>query len=87
MFDIAAALHLLFQGKVKSALAVFEAYRDFLKMSSSYRKIRQENLRRTIHTPSAGIYRGSMILAYYLRNKRTYTALFPKGSVATRNEK
>lgn len=86
LFDLLAAVHLLLQGKVKSFLAVFKAYRDFLRMKASYKEVRQENLRRTKVTDIPGLYRGSMILSYYLRNKRTYSSLISNNKVATRSE-
>ena len=86
ILDFLALLHLLMVGKVKSSFAVVEAYRDFLKMRSSYLENRRENLRLTLNGNLPGEYRKSILIAYYLRNKRTYDSLFRQGDDAIQNE-
>jgi GT2 family glycosyltransferase len=86
MLDLLATVHLLIQGKVKSSQAVVEAYHDFWKMRPTYRDLRQENLLLTTVSELPGEYRRSILIAYYLRNKRTYGSLFRKGDDAIRNE-
>jgi hypothetical protein len=86
MFDLLALLHLLMQGKVKSSIAIVDAYRDFLLMRRSYREKREENLLLTKKTLLPGEYRRSILIAYYLRNKKTYNALFRDRQKAIRNE-
>ena len=78
IFDLLAAVHLLIQGKVRSSISVVKAYRDFLKMRSSYSHQRRENMRLTTNINLPGTYRESILMAYYLRNKRTYASLFGK---------
>ena len=78
IFDLLAAVHLLMQGKFRSSISVVKAYRDFLKMRSSYSRKRKENLQKTLHVNLPGTYPGSILMAYYLRNKRTYASLFGK---------
>jgi len=78
IFDFMAAVHLLIQGKVRSSISVVKAYRDFLKMRSSYSHQRRENMRLTTNINLPGTYRESILMAYYLRNKRTYASLFGK---------
>jgi len=78
IFDLLAAVHLLIQGKVRSSISVVKAYRDFLKMRSSYSHQRRENMRLTTNINLPRTYRESILMAYYLRNKRTYASLFGK---------
>lgn len=86
MLDLLAAVHLMTQGKVRSSISVVKAYRDFLKMRSSYRQIRRENLRMSLNAILPGTYSGSILMAYYLRNKRTYASLISRKKNAIRNE-
>ncbi|WP_298653489.1 glycosyltransferase family 2 protein [uncultured Proteiniphilum sp.] len=85
-FDILACMRLLLKGNFKSARAVVDAYRDFLKMRPLYKPVREENLRKTTveHIPTQ--YRKSILMDFYFRGKRTYTAVFGKGEEITRNE-
>ena len=86
LFDLLALLHLLIQGKVKSSRAVVEAYRDFWKMRPSYRDMRRENLHLATVGDLPGLYRRSILLAYYLRKRRTYSSLFHNRKDVIRNE-
>lgn len=74
-FDLLAYLHLLLEGKFKSARAVVEAYIDYLKMRDSCRPLRQENLRRTTVHPIPTQYRKSILLLFYVKGKKTYDSL------------
>jgi hypothetical protein len=47
---------------------------------------REENLLLTKKTLLPGEYRRSILIAYYLRNKKTYNALFRDRQKAIRNE-
>ncbi|QRX63612.1 glycosyltransferase [Dysgonomonadaceae bacterium zrk40] len=78
IFDFMAAVHLLIQGKFRSSISVVKAYRDFLTMRFSYSHKRRENMRLTTNINLPGTYRSSILMAYYLRNKRTYGSLFSK---------
>ncbi len=86
VFDLLALLHLLMQGKVKSSIAIVDAYCDFFRMRRSYREKREENLLLTKKTLLPGEYRRSILIAYYLRNRKTYSALFRDRQKAIRNE-
>lgn len=48
-------------------------------MRPTYRDLRQENLLLTTVSELPGEYRRDILIAYYLRNKRTYGSLFAKG--------
>ncbi len=75
LFDILACTRLLLKGNFKSARAVPDAYRDFLKMRPSYKLVRQENLGKAVveHIPTQ--YRKSILIDFYFRGKRTYATV------------
>jgi hypothetical protein len=75
-FDILACLRLLLKGDFKSARAVVDAYRDFLKMRPSYKPVRIENLRKTIMERVPTQYRKSILIDFYFRGKKDYTAVW-----------
>lgn len=75
-FDILACLRLLLKGNFKSARAVVDAYRDFLKMRPSYKPVRIENLRKTIMERVPTQYRKSILIDFYFRGKKDYTAVW-----------
>lgn len=67
MLDFMASLSYLVQGKVQSAIAVFKAWRDFLRWHprlTAERKTIRANVKR-----EAPIYRGSIVLRYILGKK------------------
>lgn len=74
-FDILACSHLLLKGNFKSARAVVDAYRDFLKMRPSYKPVRKENLRRIIVDRIPTQYRKSILIDFYFRGKKSYTSV------------
>lgn len=78
LFDFLAYIHLLLKGQFKSAHAVVEAYRDFLKMYSSYKPVRRENLKKTTVKQIGTQYRKSILLQFYLNRKSTYLSLYSK---------
>lgn len=85
-FDILAWSRLMLKGHFKSACAVVDAYRDFLKMRPSYKSVREENLEKTTvkHIPTQ--YRKSILIDFYFRGKKTYAAVFGSEENITRNE-
>lgn len=74
-FDCLACFRLLLKGNFKSAQAVPEAYRDFLKMCSSYKPVREENLQKAIVDPIPTQYRKSILIDFYFRGKKNYSAV------------
>jgi len=84
-FDLLAYLHLLLEGKFKSAHAVVEAYSDYLKMRDSCRPMRQENLRRTTVQRIPTQFRKSILLLFYVKGKKTYESVLTMENQATQS--
>jgi hypothetical protein len=78
LFDFLALVHLLLKGELKSARAVVEAYRDFLKMRGSYKAIRKENLSKTSVKQISTQYRKSILLQFYLYGRKTFESVYSK---------
>ncbi len=78
LFDFLAYLHLIQKGAFKSARAVVDAYRDFLKMRPTYKASRRENMNKTTVKKIGTLYRKSILLQFYLNKKRTYHSLYSK---------
>lgn len=78
LFDFLAYVHLLLRGQFKSAYAVVEAYRDFLRMRPSYRSIRKENQQKATVKQISTLYRKSILLRFYLLGRKTYQSLYSK---------
>jgi len=85
-FDCLAYLHLLLEGKFKSAHAVVEAYSDYLKMRDSCRPMRQENLRKTTVQRIPTQFRKSILLLFYVKGKKTYESVMTMENQATQSE-
>ena len=73
--DYLAALQLAITGKPANALAVLKARRDYNATKHQFAAKRNENLRYATFTNCEQMYKKSMLLAYFLKNKRTYKAL------------
>ncbi len=84
-FDLLAYLHLLLEGKFKSAHAVVEAYIDYLKMRDSCHPMRQENLKRTTVHRIPTQFRKSILLLYYVKGKKTYDSVLMMENQATQS--
>lgn len=73
--DCAAGAYLLLSGKVKLAWEIVRAHRDF------WLELLKGNIRRfelvgtRPFTSLTGVYRGSIVLDYYLRRKRTFAEI------------
>lgn len=80
LLDYLSAILFLLQGKSKDAAAVFKARRDFHKMRSLLKDVREENIERTVVQKIPTIYGGSMLFAYYVSGKKTFQALMPNKS-------
>lgn len=79
VFDILAGMHLLLKGDFKSARAVVDAYRDFVKMRPSYRMTREENMRKITVEAIPTQYRKSILIDFYLRGKKSFTDILRGG--------
>ena len=76
VLDWLAALHLLLAGKPANAIAVVRARRDFRKMKPDFLARRNHNLRSAIRHDLPGVYKGSMLLQYYLFGRKTFSSLW-----------
>jgi GT2 family glycosyltransferase len=75
--DYIAAAKFLLSRHLKDAGAVYLARRDFRRLRDSYLSVRQENIEKTILTPIPEQMPRSLIVAFYLKGKKTYSALNP----------
>jgi len=82
IFDHLAALHLLCKGHPANAVAVLEALHDFYRQKKNYRTIRKENLEKTVDELPIGIFTYSILLKYYIKNRKEYRQIFESGIVA-----
>ena len=76
LLDFLAFVHLLLQGNFKNAKTVVKAHRDFLKMKSSYKSARHENLAKSIIATISTQYPKSILWKFYVGKKKTYASLF-----------
>lgn len=73
--DIAAALHLLLQGKAGNSAAVFKAWVDFLKGKKEFRKDRIENIAKTTVKNIPEQLNFLLITKVYIHKKQTFSEL------------
>lgn len=76
ILDNVAALKFLLTGDLKNACAVVKARRDFHKLVPQYQQKRAENLAKTSLSTIPECMTKSLLLAYYLKGKRTFSALY-----------
>ena len=75
IFDYFASLHFLLKGYPANAWSVIKARHDFYRQKKYYRTIRKENLDKTTDELPSGILSKSILLKYYLYNKKKYSML------------
>lgn len=76
VLDYLAAAKFLLSGRGANAWAVVRARRAFRQMRQEYRTVRAENLRRCVAKGlPEGVYRGSVLKAFYLQGKRRFSEL------------
>lgn len=75
IFDVLAYIHLLLKREFKSAYAIIEAYRDFLKMRKLYKLTRIENIKKTTVNKIPSQYNKSILLQFYT-GKKSYNSIF-----------
>lgn len=80
VLDMAATVHFLIKGKFSHAKSVVNAYYDFIKMRSSFKHKRKENLQKTVQQSITQQYKGSIIFDFYLNKKQTFSSVFPNTS-------
>jgi GT2 family glycosyltransferase len=75
MFDYTAAIQLLVTGKFRNAKSVFKARSDFKKMKPEFEQKRKQNILLSTTDNSTAILQKSIVLAYYLKGKKTFDSL------------
>ncbi|MDR0748769.1 MAG: glycosyltransferase family 2 protein [Tannerellaceae bacterium] len=73
--DCLAALKFLLSGHPAAAAAIYNARKEFRLLIPIYKPIREENLRKATLRPVPGLMRKSLIAAFYLKGKKTFSAL------------
>lgn len=73
--DYISLLLFLLSGKPGDAKAVFRARVAFFKLYRAYRSNRSENLRMTVNKAIPEIYKGSILLEYYLFGKKRFSEI------------
>lgn len=77
VMDYLSACVFLLTGKTGDALAVFKARWAFWRLRKQFKTQRQENLRLAKRRDIPGLYKGSLVLGYYVCGKRRFTDFFP----------
>ena len=73
--DYLSALQFLLKGYPGNAWSVMKARWDFGRQKKNYQLVRKENLEKTINELPSGILSKSILLKYYLFNKKKYSML------------
>lgn len=71
--DYIAAAKFFLTGHPKNAKAVYNARKDFFKMKSAYKPVREENLSKTKLSDIPELSRKSLILSFYLKGIRKFS--------------
>ena len=74
--DWVAATRLLAQGQVAEVRAIGRAHRDFFSKKKQWHQRRRETLPHLRTTERPGVYAGSLVWAYFVQGKRTFSALW-----------
>ena len=73
--DNIAAAKFLISGHYPNARAVYEARKAFHQLLPAYEAVRKENLSKATQTEIPELRKGSLLRAFYLQGKKTYSAL------------
>ena len=77
--DRLAAIQFLLKGHPANAFSVLKARLVFNLQKKNYKKVRKENLEKTIVDLPVGIFKFSLLWEYYVKGKKKFTSLvFPK---------
>ncbi len=74
-FDYSAAFQFIAMGKFQNAKSVFSARRDYKKMLPDFFEKRNENILYSTNLNIAEIFPESIVLKYFLQNRKTYNSL------------
>jgi GT2 family glycosyltransferase len=77
ILDGISAFRFLLNGDLKDFRAVFRAHLAFYGMKYSYKGIKNMNLYKENDVIAAGIYPGSIVKEFFLKNKRKFSDLYP----------
>ena len=78
LLDYVAAAKFLLGGSWDEMRAVFRARRAFRRMRPDVEPDRRANLAAAVGGPIEGRMDGSLLVAYYLRGKKTFAQLFAR---------
>lgn len=81
--DYLAALKFLLSGHPANAKAVYQARREFFDLQTVYAPKRRENLEKTTVEKIPEVLDRSLLMLFYLKEKKTFTALQKTGFNAT----
>lgn len=81
--DYLAALKFLLSGHPANAKAVYQARREFFDLQTVYAPKRRENLKKTTVEKIPEVLDRSLLMLFYLKEKKTFTALQKTGFNAT----
>ena len=73
--DYIAAAKFLMEGHIQNAKAVYEARKAYHQLKPEYAPKRKENLEKSTLSTIPELMRDSLILAFYLKRKRTFKAI------------
>jgi GT2 family glycosyltransferase len=76
VLDAAAGLRYALMGKRENACAVWKAWREYRRVRLSYKEKQEENRKKMIVDEIRG--KGSLLYQYYVRRRRSFTALCTK---------
>ncbi len=74
--DWLAAFQFFITGHPKNTVAVARARRDFKRLRKDYAVVREENLQKTVTGLISEIYPSSLLLAFYIGGKKSFSELF-----------
>ena len=73
--DYLAATQFLLTGHPKNAWAVYKARKAYRTLKPTYTPLREQNMRETTGSPIPELMRHSLLVAFYLKGKKTFQAL------------
>ena len=73
--DYLAATQFLLTGHPKNAWAVYKARKAYRTLKPTYTPLREQNMREATGSPIPELMRHSLLVAFYLKGKKTFQAL------------
>ena len=75
LIKYAAALRLLLQGNTADTKAILRAHRDVFRQRAYWQQKRRQYPEKLLTTQRPGVYRGSLVWAYFARQIRAFSQL------------